>query len=224
MDVGLYRIGSMYCTVWCRSTQYRSYSNVYAVCIGKNGDDCVMRAHKVVGALANGDVFAGFLVKAIRRRKSLALLSGDHSPVDETMPRCVHWVIVEAESEAAAMSHSDVADVRDEILNPHPMSFCGVYFIGNGNGFVKVGHTANSLAQRLATLQAGSPHRLYVCASIRADEYKPLEKRLHKLLADKRMHGEWFAITDAEAIAIAKQHGGCEEFVGRNKSAGNSAR
>ena len=219
MDDGLYSFGDMFCTVWCRATQYRSYKNVYAVNIGRtNENTCVVRSHKVVGALANGEVFVGFLVKSLKRRRSLAIVSNSHHAIDDNMPRCAHWVVVEADSRDAAVAHPDVEDVRHNLLNPFPESFCGVYFVSNGNGCVKVGQTTNTLTSRLAQLQAGSPHRLYVCASIMTDKRKALEKQIHNSLNRRRMHGEWFALSDDEAVAIAREHGGQEVLVGRKKT------
>lgn len=218
MDDGFYRYGNMYCTVWCRTTEYSDFDNVYGVYVAIAGDECVMRSYRVVGTLANGLSFAGFLVNSLSRANSLALLSGDHAQIDESMPRRGQWVIVEAECEADALAHPDVASLRDSMLNPSPESFCGVYFISNGNGAVKIGQTTTYIRVRLQQLQAASAYKLYACASIRTESPKTLEKQLHKQLKDRRMHGEWFSLTDDEAIEIATRHGGSEVFVGREKT------
>lgn len=208
MDGDLFRTGDMYCAVWCRSTTYKSYENVYAVNLGMDGDACVMRVHKVVGALANGESFAGFLMPSLNVAGALTVLSHAYNVRENETPRLPHWVIVEAGSADDAMTHDDVLDVKYDIENPHPKSFCGVYFASNGHGCVKVGQTAYPLDTRLAQIQAGSPYRLYVCATIATNDRKSVEKQIHKSLADRRLHGEWFSMTDQEAVAIAVQHGG----------------
>lgn len=217
MDDGLQRTGNIYCGVWCRSTHYDCFDNVYAVNLGVITDDCIVRAHKVVGCLANGDSFGGFLIPSIRRKNSLTLLSNAHVGGDDDSPHLPHWVIVEADSGDDAIAHDDVASVKEYIINPYPNSFTGVYFASNGNGCVKVGQTTYPLATRIAQIQAGSPYKLYVCAAIHTDDRKAVEKRIHQSLKGRRLHGEWFSMTDAQAIAIAKQHGGREVSVGRRK-------
>lgn len=215
MDDNLMRFGDMYCAVWCRATAYSSYKNVYGVYLSVIDRECVMRAYRVVGCLANGSGFEGFLVRSRRRNHSLALVSAAHANHDDDMPTRGHWVIVEAGSQQEALEHRDVADVRDELLNPRPDEFCGVYFLSNGNGCVKVGQTTYTLASRVAQLQSGSPHRLYVCATIPSADRKALEKQIHASLAVRRLHGEWFAMNDEEAIAVAETHGGTRASSGR---------
>lgn len=217
MDDGLQRTGNMYCGVWCRSMQYDCYDNVYAVNLGIIADSCIVRAHKVVGCLANGDSFGGFLIPSMKRNNAMTLLSQAHVGNGEGSPNLPHWVIVEARSSEDAIASDDVASVREELMNPYPKSFNGVYFASNGKGCVKVGQTTYPLETRLAQLQAGSPYKLYVCASITTDDRKAVEKRIHQSLKSSRLHGEWFSMSDAEAIAIAKQHGGREVSVGRKK-------
>ena len=216
MEGELFRTGDLHCGVWCRSTKYSSYDNVYAVNLGRHGDDCIMRAHKVIGSLTNGNSFAGFLIASFNVAGAATTLSNAYNEYQGDFPRLQDWVVVTAESAEDAILHCDVADVRHDILNPHPQSFCGVYFASNGNGCVKVGQTTYPLKTRIAQIQAGSPHRLYVCATITTGDRRAIEKDIHKCLADQRLHGEWFAMTDDQAIAIAKQYGG-HQIHGRNK-------
>lgn len=223
MDDGLYSFGNVYCTVWCRTTEHSSYRNVYAVFISHTGEDWVIRSHRVVSSLSNGAGFAGFLIKSLLRPNSLALISSKGGVVDETVPLRGHWVIVESTSESDAMLHEDVRAIKEHIENPPSESFCGVYFISNGNGAVKIGQTTTSLRTRLAQLQAASPYKLYVCASITIESRKALERQLHGEFAARRMHGEWFSMTDDEAVAIAERHGGQEVFVGREKRRSTAA-
>jgi hypothetical protein len=208
MDDELFRTGDLHCHVWCRSKQYTSYDNVYAVNLGKHGDDCIMRVHKVVGSLANGTSFAGFLIDSFTVSGAVTTLQHAYNEYHGDLPRLQDWVVVVADSTEDAILHCDVDDVRHDILNPHPASFCGVYFVSNGNGCVKVGQTTYPLRTRIAQIQAGSPHRLYACATITSGDRRSIEKEIHKSLADRRLHGEWFCMTDQEAIEIARQHGG----------------
>lgn len=208
MEGDLFRTGDLYCGVWCRSTKYATYDNLYAVNLGKHNDKCIMRVHRVVGSLANGSAFAGFLIRSLKVDGAFTLLANAYNECESVVPRLPDWVIVEADSADAAMSHDDVLDVRHDIMHPHPKAFCGVYFASNGHGCIKVGQTAYPLATRLAQIQAGSPYRLYVCATIASGDRKAIEKQIHRSLADRRLHGEWFSMTDAEAVAIAQQYGG----------------
>lgn len=222
MEEELLRYGDTYCGVWCRSTTYASYGNVYAVGLGKHCDECVMRVHKVVGSLVSGNFFRGFLIASLKIADAVTTLSDAYNGCEEDLPPLRDWVVVAAESAEDALLHCDVASVRHGILNPHPESFCGVYFASNGNGCVKVGQTTYPLKTRMSQIQAGSPHRLYVCATITTGDRKAIEKEIHKSLAGLRLHGEWFAMTDEEAIAIARKYGG-HQVHGRSKKAKHSS-
>lgn len=65
-----------------------------------------------------------------------------------------------------------------------------VYVIGPESGPVKIGYTSKSVQVRLSTLQIGSPVTLFVIATIEGP--LELEKYLHRLCVDYRLHGEWF--------------------------------
>ncbi len=67
-----------------------------------------------------------------------------------------------------------------------------VYFITDvlDAGPVKIGFTSGSVKDRLAALQTGSPVPLKVAASLMAPDYA--ERRIHRALAEYRLHGEWF--------------------------------
>jgi hypothetical protein len=218
MEEELLRIGNSDFGVWCRSTAHTSYDNVYAVAIGAHGDECHVRAHKVIGSLAEGNLFAGFLVASLNVEGAATTLPHVYRECQEDLPRFRTWVVVVAGSAEDAILHRDVAEVRSDILNPHPESFCGVYFASNGNGCVKVGQTTYPLRTRIAQIQAGSPHRLYVCATITTGDRKAIEKEIHKSIAGQRLHGEWFNLTDDEAIALARQYGGREVQGGSKKA------
>lgn len=70
-----------------------------------------------------------------------------------------------------------------------------VYFIASPEtGRVKIGYTSKSPETRLKNLQTGSPTELKLMCfqpGTRDDE-----QRLHELLAEFRLHGEWFDAAD----------------------------
>ncbi|MDP3768272.1 MAG: hypothetical protein Q8S13_09665 [Dehalococcoidia bacterium] len=69
------------------------------------------------------------------------------------------------------------------------------YFVGaeSGDGAVKIGFTARDMDQRFRDLQTGSPVRLMVILTVMAP--RAFEPWLHELMAEDRVHGEWFART-----------------------------
>jgi T5orf172 domain len=78
-----------------------------------------------------------------------------------------------------------------------------VYLIQAGDrGPVKIGSTrdANSLRSRLATLQTGSPERLFIRAVGSGGSTR--EGELHKRFRHLRLYGEWFRV-DEELLTWA---------------------
>jgi len=206
----LHRLQYGYWTLWCRKFGYRSYRNVYGVYMTREGDEFSQEVHRVYGALGNGSQFGGFLIRSQVRKHAYAALSDAFCiGLKSKEKRGGHWVIVQAESPDAAIAHQDVADVRDELMQNGPThSFCGVYFISNSRGAVKIGNTASSIMQRLCTLQSGSAYPLRLVALIHTTSHKKLEAELHKKFKALRLEGEWFRMTEEEAIQVAKDHGG----------------
>ena len=75
-----------------------------------------------------------------------------------------------------------------------------VYFIqSHQGGPIKIG-LARDVRLRLAALQTAHPYRLRVIGTIRGG--RNVERRVHDSLSQRRMSGEWFDITEAEAEAI----------------------
>lgn len=79
-----------------------------------------------------------------------------------------------------------------------------VYFISDSN-YIKIGK-ANRVSDRLIDLQGGNPNVLNVVTSIEcassAKAYK-LEKTLHTKFYSRNIRGEWFDISEQEAITAA---------------------
>lgn len=74
-----------------------------------------------------------------------------------------------------------------------------VYFVGNGNGQVKIGHSKEPLI-RLAGLQTASPHKLELLAVVPGTE--KVEAELHRKFATFRLSGEWFQLSDQLKLEI----------------------
>jgi hypothetical protein len=190
-------------TIWTRSFHPRSFRNLYAVKVVREMDSVVKRVRRVHGVLCHGKTFKSFLLPSLGRKHSLCELNSD------TREWWGHWVIVKAESAQAAESHEDVLFIEQQLTYAEWHSrFCGVYFISNGNNAVKIGQTTSPLKQRLTTIQLGSPSRVYVVAVIASSDLKRLEREIHKTLRHKRLSGEWFSMSDDEAVRLAESLGG----------------
>jgi hypothetical protein len=87
-----------------------------------------------------------------------------------------------------------------------------VYFIGQvGSSAVKIGKTRGSPAKRMAQLQTGNPHLLYLKAYARLEDYDEAEKYLHKKYGRKWIAGEWFKLSRHdiwEALGELERMGG----------------
>jgi|LakMenEpi03Aug12_release.lakeMendotaPanAssembly.Ray.scaffolds.fasta_scaffold180140_5 hypothetical protein len=219
-DNELRRLQYGYWTLWCRKFGYRSYRNVYAVFMARDGEAFHQEVHRVHGALGNGEHFAGFLVRSQVRKHAYAALSDAFcSGLKSKERRGGNWVVVEADSPESALAHDDVAEVKDEMMKTGPThSFCGVYFISNSRGAIKIGSTASSVTQRLSTLQAGSAYPLTLVAVIHTTSHKKVEAELHEKWKRRRLQSEWFELTDEEAVQIAKDHGGMAMIRRLNRS------
>lgn len=79
-----------------------------------------------------------------------------------------------------------------------------VYVIGGEAGPQKIGISAN-VDGRLAWLQSNSPHALRAHHAQPASDARLVERVAHQLLAAKRLHGEWFDVSIAEAITAIDQ-------------------
>lgn len=77
-----------------------------------------------------------------------------------------------------------------------------VYVIGPSmcNGPVKIGKTMDNPMKRLGQIQGGSPVQLHVIGIKESFEYHALEKRMHQLFKDVRLHGEWFNANPSDVL------------------------
>lgn len=101
---------------------------------------------------------------------------------------------------------------REPLSVRRPVLAPGVYFVGAGNGAVKVGFSARP-AYRVDELQTSNPLTLTMFAVVRRDtveEARALEATIHDRLkqAGRHIRGEWFRLWKAEASAIAAEYAG----------------
>jgi len=87
-----------------------------------------------------------------------------------------------------------------------------IYFIQvEKENVFKVGITGNfdDLPRRLSTLQTGNHKQLLIFGFVRVDYsvHRKTEKQLHDFLDDKRIRGEWFAISREDVLRIAETFG-----------------
>lgn len=119
------------------------------------------------------------------------------------------WLLSNDRSGQAAKNCPDADYVAQRCHYDHSIKgTSGVYFISNGNGAVKVGKSRKCIGSRFADIQVSNPDALRVVAVIATPDPTALEARLQNHLSSKRIRGEWYAISDAEAITIATENGG----------------
>ena len=85
-----------------------------------------------------------------------------------------------------------------------------VYFIQiNGMQPIKIGYTTDPKGtDRFDSAKTYAPFGVTYVANIPSSNAAKLEKELHQRFADKRLNGEWFDISQADAYRIAIDHGG----------------
>lgn len=69
----------------------------------------------------------------------------------------------------------------------------------------KIGASNNPM-RRIKTLQTSNPYPLRLVVMFEGDE--SLEKQLHERYANRRLQGEWFALTEQEALGLCDPLGG----------------
>lgn len=86
-----------------------------------------------------------------------------------------------------------------------------VYVMQCEAGPVKIG-VATSVVARCAMIQTGNPYKVSVVAAFMCGRSVKVERKAHKILAEKRMSGEWFdasAVEAVEAVQQAAREQGC---------------
>lgn len=77
----------------------------------------------------------------------------------------------------------------------------GFVYLLHHDGLYKIG-MATKLSRRLMQISPRMPHEVTLIHSIKTDDMVGLEALLHECYADKRMNGEWFALSDEDVRDI----------------------
>ena len=101
-----------------------------------------------------------------------------------------------------------------------PAKIGHVYFIISGDGYCKIGRSANP-ASRLGALQSGTAQRLHLHHEITTDSQAKCESFLHKAFRHYRTRGEWFdlpgyiltLIRDIETLNMVDMSKALEETI-----------
>lgn len=76
-----------------------------------------------------------------------------------------------------------------------------VYFISDNNGHIKIGMTQD-IKSRMNTLSTMVPTGVTLLKTIKSNDCRKLEAKLHEKYADKRVNGEWFKLDIDECEEI----------------------
>lgn len=90
--------------------------------------------------------------------------------------------------------------------------------MGNKKGFVylleefrneerafKIGFTTSTVEKRAKSMQTGNSDEIIICAKYFTPNYLKLEKMLHGHFASTHKRGEWFSMSDEQALTFEKQ-------------------
>ena len=89
------------------------------------------------------------------------------------------------------------------------MKMGSVYFIkAEGQDVFKIGYCESDLDKRINMIRIGNHLRLSFFGIINHLDILNVEKQLHMEFAANRMRGEWFAITEDQAISAIRRHMG----------------
>jgi hypothetical protein len=75
-----------------------------------------------------------------------------------------------------------------------------------GGGHCKIGITAgNDIYRRIRELRLGNPRELSIAHWVEVENPRRIERAAHSKLWTKRVRGEWFAVTAAEAVEAVRE-------------------
>jgi hypothetical protein len=95
-------------------------------------------------------------------------------------------------------------DIPKPLPVPKVLSRKGyVYLVKAETGHYKIGHTTDP-DNRMKTFNVKLPFHVEYEHLIKCDDRLDAERRLHQKFADKRVNGEWFALTDKDVAQIKK--------------------
>lgn len=202
---------------WIRP-QTASFDGLYAVSVRTELNGISVNAFPVVGYMGDfafdwslPDHALSLVVSAVPRSHSLRMfkdLGGSYAQ---------DWLLTNASDEHAAMTCDDALFLKLWVHGQDRLKgLKGVYFASNGRGSVKIGKTDSCLLSRLRNLQISSPDELRVVAFVSTPNAIQLEAEFHARHKATRIRGEWFAMTDREAVDSAVIFGGSafNDFLG----------
>jgi len=76
-----------------------------------------------------------------------------------------------------------------------------IYIVRSGSRY-KIGYTTGPVWQRLTALQTGSPGKITLVCEMPTPDPKRIERHLHERFADRRVRGEWYALTGQDVRAL----------------------
>jgi hypothetical protein len=202
---------SEYCgfRFWIRPQQ-TSFGNLYAVCVSHLPNELHTTAFEVVGFVGDFDFDWSVPDHALTLALRCSSSTNSMRLFKDAASNYGHeWLICNADSLESARTCSDADFIRQRVLSTRVFrGFKGVYFASNGRGSVKIGKSDNCLMTRLRGLQIASPDELRVVAVVPTPNPSETEEALHKTHASLRIRGEWFAMTDDQAVTAAEAVGG----------------
>jgi hypothetical protein len=194
---------------WLRP-ESMTFRRLYAVHFAAMADGVDRNAFPVAGYLGSFEFDWGVPQHACKLLVAQSVAKNSlqtfRSLVDESGGE---WLLCNKLDEAAAKSCEDAEYVAQRCHHDHSIrGLSGVYFVSNGRGAVKVGNSGACIGNRFVTLQTSTPETLRVVAVIAHPTPRDLESSLHRKLARHKIRGEWFSMTEDEAVAVAVEHGG----------------
>jgi len=80
-----------------------------------------------------------------------------------------------------------------------------LYFVASANGLFKIGKTTK-VKERFAQIKSASPVECQVLFFTKYDENTiDLEKKYHDKFSEKRVRGEWFALSKSDLLPIVQE-------------------
>lgn len=118
---------------------------------------------------------------------------------------CTLWADLDAADRLEDASSSFRLDTEME-LTAHLDDPGFVYILRSTTGHYKIGRTKDP-ENRLRIFDVKLPFRVDFTLLISSDRHRKLEQELHRRFADKRLDGEWFALTPEDIEALHQEFG-----------------
>lgn len=102
----------------------------------------------------------------------------------------------------AAVPSSTLPTALPQSVKPPPAPDGFVYVLRAENGTHKIG-MARDVAVRVQDIASFVPFQVEVVLTFATGHMRRLERSLHQCFADRRLRGEWFALTESDLDALA---------------------